>query len=481
MLGRTSSMELDVEIEDPAAATSGTGRMSVDMDGDARFSGKGGWRPVGPHDLDSVLRWAPQFIDMVGSHGLGSRLLGNLCSRFMDGIVMSTMYSGIGGPEIAFHTLMNAFDASRGITGQLTMYSAADISKEARRVLRYKHSVCGPLHVFGDLLHRVPAVVLEQLLTTHSQAEEEFKNTGEEDTKAASSRIGQAMMAKMIKIMQSIGPSLPPFGHCYKCNSRCRFFPIKDEGHAGIFYLVVAGSTCTSWSRMGKRQQWGAMSAIVFTAWAFSTLQHQPDAIIHECTEDFDTSMLELIFAALYVVASFVFCPVDLGIPSSRPRKYTMLLHRRRCFPSLQYGPTDFAEMFFRRCMCDGHVYWSAAAGWVQAELARLATLLHLPPCQADDSAWAFRDVISAALLGRLLGYEKLCRKVRRRAAFIVNLLQNAHWTNSLSDKVPSLLAGSSALWSMVAERLLLPIERLSVQGIGVFDHRLWHERYSIE
>ena len=137
--------------------------------------------------------------------------------------------------------------------------------------------------------------------------------------------------------------------------------------------------------------------------------------------------------------------------------------------------------MFFRRCMCDGHVYWSAAAGWVQAELARLATLLHLPPCQADDSAWAFRDVISAALLGRLLGYEKLCRKVRRRAAFIVNLLQNAHWTNSLSDEVPSLLAGSSALWSMVAERLLLPIERLSVQGIGVFDHRLWHERYSIE
>ena len=65
---------------------------------------------------------------------------------------------------------------------------------------------------------------------------------------------------------------------------------------ASVLRLVVAGSTCTAWSRMGKKLKRSAFSAIVFMIWAVSTLSARPDFILHECTEDFDIEMLEMVF-----------------------------------------------------------------------------------------------------------------------------------------------------------------------------------------
>eukprot|EP00974_Lingulodinium_polyedra_P069292 6708057-Lingulodinium_polyedra.AAC.1 len=62
--------------------------------------------------------------------------------------------------------------------------------------------------------------------------------------------------------------------------------------------------------------------------WALEILWWSPELILHECTQDSDVRMLISIFgnAAGYATHSVVFSPVDLGIPSSRPRWYTLLL-----------------------------------------------------------------------------------------------------------------------------------------------------------
>lgn len=63
---------------------------------------------------------------------------------------------------------------------------------------------------------------------------------------------------------------------------------------------------------------------------------------------------------------SLVFSPVDLGIPSERPRKYTQF-HVRGISPLVHsdLAPSEaqeryaqlFKQLFFRRCVCDASVY----------------------------------------------------------------------------------------------------------------------------
>ena len=150
----------------------------------------------------------------------------------------------------------------------------------------------------------------------------------------ACAEIGGIFMQSLQAIMQEA--TFEEFGWCYRCRSRCPFYGPPDISPS-MFRLVVAGSTCTSWSRMGKRKHWAAFSAVAFSVWAYTTLRMMPDAIIHECTEDFDVSILRAIFGALYFIATLVFSPCDLGIPSSRPRRYTLLLLRTRCQFALPY------------------------------------------------------------------------------------------------------------------------------------------------
>jgi hypothetical protein len=73
---------------------------------------------------------------------------------------------------------------------------------------------------------------------------------------------------------------------------------------------------------MGKGRKWAAQSALPFVVWALETLEWRPEVVLHECTPAFEASMLEALFGEHYSVHSFVFSPVDLGIPSSRPRRH---------------------------------------------------------------------------------------------------------------------------------------------------------------
>ena len=247
-----------------------------------------------------------------------------------------------------------------------------------------------------------------------------------------------------------------------------------------VLRLVVAGSTCTAWSRMGKKREWSAFSAIVFMVWAVSTLSARPDFILHECTEDFDVATLELVFSALYLITSFVFSPRDLGIPASRPRRYSILVLRARFEPTVQYALEGFGNMFFRRLQCNGHAYWTAPVARVDAMVQTMASKKGLPSTQPDGSQWPIREVMSSSKHTKLLGYERLCGKTRRRLQYIVNIHQTSAHCHGLSDIVPCLMTATSTVWSMTHNRMLIPLEHLCVQGIPVFTP-FRGQRYAVE
>ena len=254
-------------------------------------------------------------------------------------------------------------------------------------------------------------------------------------------------MKRMMTLISGYPDQPPMSGYCYKHRGPCRFYG-PDDLDPVVFRVVVAGTTCTSWSRMGKNKKWAASSAVAFIVWAYTTLWQVPDAIVHECTPDFDVAMMTLIFGSLYVIQSLVFSPCDRGLPTSRPRRYTLLLLRARCNPTLSYDLLGFGGLFFRHCIMTGHVFWEAPDHMVSSFGARLASLRGLPAEQSDGQLWPWRDLLPTTLLVRLIGYERLCRKRNKPPTYIVNLLQNAFWMSSLSDTVPTLLTKTSLLWS---------------------------------
>ena len=68
-------------------------------------------------------------------------------------MVLSTQYSGLGGPEICFEHLQAGFRAAGLQFGEVVRWSAADIQKHCRDILQAH--LCPPKHVFGDLLARI--------------------------------------------------------------------------------------------------------------------------------------------------------------------------------------------------------------------------------------------------------------------------------------------------------------------------------------
>ena len=232
---------------------------------------------------------------------------------------------------------------------------------------------------------------------------------------------------------------------------------------------------------MGRKLKWVAFSALAFLVWSFDTFHAQPHAIVHECTSDFDPKYLAMVFGAVYTMSSFVFSPKDVGYPASRPRRYTLLLHRKLCVASVPYTLADFGNLSFRNCISTGHQFWECPQHVVDVFLQKLARKKSLPPLQSNGDTWPCRDVLTQSTLMRLLGYERLAKKLRRRASYIVNLQQSVSFMKSLSEFAPTLLTGSSSLWSTRHNRLLAPAQHLVVKGIDLYDSRTDTERFPIE
>ena len=53
--------------------------------------------------------------------------------------------------------------------------------------------------------------------------------------------------------------------------------------------------------------------------------------VVIECTRAYDEADITAVVGDSYTVHYIVFSPSDLGVPSTRFRKYMVLLHRQGC------------------------------------------------------------------------------------------------------------------------------------------------------
>ena len=291
--------------------------------------------------------------------------------------------------------------------------------------------------------------------------------------------------------------------------------------------LVVAGTPCTSWSRMGNRKAWTAPATIGVLFWCFETLVLQPDIILHECTTDFQVGTLEKIFQDKYSLQTLVVSPHYCGWPCTRARRFTLLVNTEKRRSLLSFTEHRFGSVFYRQLKCTGDVFFCAddtelhnfaeelsskkqlpvpdlkrADPEVQREvgsrclqpkaLVGLFSVSHLQQNQArlprkktrgicsvflglfcvychSPSLKVWKRLLPESTFQRLLQYERECEINDKDKVYIVNLCQNVTFMNQLSLTIPCLLTKTTFLWSMRRARPMLPIEGLEVMGIPVF------------
>ena len=89
---------------------------------------------TGPDTLDAVFDWPRQFASQLASRGSANLVLRMLSTLNM-GILLCTDYSGIGGVEIALHSIASYFAMAHGIAPLVRFWSASDLIPYCRGIL----------------------------------------------------------------------------------------------------------------------------------------------------------------------------------------------------------------------------------------------------------------------------------------------------------------------------------------------------------
>eukprot|EP00971_Amphidinium_carterae_P120048 2377931-Amphidinium_carterae.1 len=166
---------------------------------------------------------------------------------------------------------------------------------------------------------------------------------------------------------------------CYKHNRCCPLSPRAHREYRKHFWVDISGSTCVSWSRVGKQAGWLHSSAKVFMTWLFQRRFLQPEVIVHECTPTFPhaiftrvlnlelESQMKCIWArdtsepeVGWDVQSMVISPKDIGCPASRERRsareYSLITFKGLVGVSAR-AFENFHELFGAPCSCSANIY----------------------------------------------------------------------------------------------------------------------------
>ena len=187
--------------------------------------------PGGPESYDEIFDWPDQLFELMEARETSQSWFPQLLLALgtLGGLHVNTDYSGMAGPEMSLETIINALiQKFVNFRRKVVYYRASDILQCARRVLKISHTredghVTGPQHVFGDLMSRVPPSLADKLRRLHERADSAFRSAlaDDEDPMTAAKRIGQEMMGRVCKLLESHVFDINAKGWCYKCKKCC--------------------------------------------------------------------------------------------------------------------------------------------------------------------------------------------------------------------------------------------------------------------
>ncbi|CAE7219727.1 unnamed protein product [Symbiodinium sp. CCMP2592] len=112
------------------------------------------------------------------------------------------------------------------------------------------------------------------------------------------------------------------------CHQHARLCPVAPKKMLGQLHLEVAGPPCPPWSRFGCRRGESDIRHRAHDAWVSLCRQEEPDLILFENVVGYKLELLDKNFADKYRVLPEILDPRLFGAPMSRPRVYSLLVHK---------------------------------------------------------------------------------------------------------------------------------------------------------
>ena len=137
--------------------------------------------------------------------------------------------------------------------------------------------------------------------------------------------------------------------YCHKHGRSCQAGRLT-RGDGSQLDGHVAGVTCIDWSGLGSQMGWLGKSSLAFMVWLADQLDHKRDFIMAECVMNFDDAMLGELAGSDNVLTTFTLSPDQFGSPSTRLRKYMILLRKATLrWKTFMADPVAmFAKLFHR-------------------------------------------------------------------------------------------------------------------------------------
>ena len=337
-------------------------------------------KPAGPKSLKEVFEWAEHNFSMFR---LQPTWHANLHSILQSGVHMRTHFSGIDGPAASLVAILHAAKkdmagASDSLYGNFCEHvfltHACDIDPDARGFLLGDHP-SAPLHVFGDVMDRLPREELARLLK---------KRPHQDQGHCARVRANDSMLDHLLQNKDKCFPMKTAKAWCHTCRQECpvyqRFHSRADYGsgsthfyevdqvdelqdssaHGAVHELWVVGQPCQETSVRGSQSKVAGDLMAPFLVWMVELRQYKPHSWLHEITATYNAITLVDMLSDLYDISCLVLSPVELGIPTSRERHFAWGNLREHIHT---LSPAEkLPELLSRSCDLAGDVYCAASA-----------------------------------------------------------------------------------------------------------------------
>ena len=393
-------------------------------------------------DMFNAYIGAPQFNSFLSTY-----------ADAWDGMTLSTSYSGIDSPAHACAYITDF--VSHHLGRQLRWHNMFAIEKDNSARSELKAAIHPPQHTFKRL--------------------EDF--ISDEWKKDFASAIWTMKYEDIISQCQA-GAFTKCVAFCDTCNADCRCSTAR---------VHAAGSSCVDFTPQGGRQRsWGpTFGAMVL--WLSHRCQLMEDFIFHENVVQHDISLMLAVLANFYVVVSIVLDPQNMGFPVCRPRKLSLMVHKR-LFAGFIYPLSYFARLCQREARINWDKFLLATSEQVAADLewsqSRKSSCFKKEKFEALCDQHAplkslAEETQMTRSLGRegldfLAGYRVLC-PMNTLALFFLNQDPDRHeqWSRAKCGQewaiLPALIANNPLPWVEMVDklqsRLLSPCEALLLMG----------------
>lgn len=226
--------------------------------------------------------------------------------------------------------------------------------------------------------------------------------------------------------------------------------------------MMIAGVSCIDYTSMGKRRGIIGEGAMPFLTLVHEIREKRYGICVIECTPAFDHKQLERLLGPGFRVQYAVFSPLDIGHPTSRTRKYTVVLNEEKLEWLVEKELTTklFLDEFGCAVQTTGSVYMTKTSqAAVDRMVGKMARTRHLT---ARDGQWPMRRLLSPGYESRL--QEQEAKVGGKHSDLFCYLCQSTKYGGATSH-IPALLR-KSLIWSMGRRRLLLPEEHCRVMGM---------------